>query len=140
MKGNECVNLLEQHGIRVTANRIVVLKALAAARQPLSLAELVDEVGTIDKSGVFRTLTTFHARHLVHVIEGGSDSTKWELCRSRDERHDDDAHAHFYCTRCHRTMCLDSIGLPRVTLPAGFEQHSANYVISGLCPRCSAKQ
>ena len=32
----ECVKLLEEHGIKPTANRILVIEALAASMQPLS--------------------------------------------------------------------------------------------------------
>ena len=138
MEQNEYIDLLDQHGIRATANRIVVLRALAGANHPLSLSELVDEVVTIDKSGVFRALSVFREHHLVHVIEGGSDSAKWELCRSHDENRDEDEHVHFYCTHCHRTICLDAIPTPCVILPPGFEQHSANYMVKGLCPRCAS--
>ena len=65
-----CVALLEEHGVRPTANRIVVAKALASSIQPQSLAELERKISTIDKSNVFRALTLFKEHHLVHAIEG----------------------------------------------------------------------
>ena len=40
MDETTCVGLLEEHGIKPTANRIVVLKALASSMLPQSLAEL----------------------------------------------------------------------------------------------------
>ena len=64
---------LEKHAIKPTANRIVVLKALDTAGRPMSLTELENKIMTIDKSGIFRTLTLFRDSHLVHVIEDGGD-------------------------------------------------------------------
>ena len=54
----DCEQLLTEHGIKPTANRIVVVKALAAAERPMSLTELEYKILSIDKSGVFRALVT----------------------------------------------------------------------------------
>ena len=62
-----CVRLLEEHGIKPTANRIVVAKALASSMLPQSLAELERRIMTIDKSNIFRALVLFREHHLVHV-------------------------------------------------------------------------
>ena len=43
--------LLASHEIKPTANRIVVVKALAAAERPMSLSELEYKILSIDKSG-----------------------------------------------------------------------------------------
>ena len=80
MDEKQCVELLEHHGVKATANRIVVVKALAAADRPMSLSELEYQILTIDKSGVFRALTLFKEHHLVHVIEDGGDGVRYELC------------------------------------------------------------
>ena len=106
MDETTCVRLLEEHDIKPTANRIVVVKALASSMLPQSLAELEHRIGTIDKSNVFRALTLFREHHLVHTIEGSSDGTKYELCHSHSHEHDDDQHPHFFCEVCQHTYCL----------------------------------
>ena len=131
------VEMLEAHGVKPTANRIVVVKALAAADRPMSLAELERKILTIDKSGIFRALTLFREHHLVHVIEGGTEGVKYELCHSHDHENDEDLHPHFYCEQCQKTFCLDHLELPDVVLPEGFEPHSMNLIIKGRCPECS---
>ena len=40
MDESTCVTLLQQHGIKPTSNRILVVKALAAEEHPSSLTEL----------------------------------------------------------------------------------------------------
>ncbi len=136
MSKQEITHLLEEHDVKVTANRLLVAEALSGAGRPLSLTELEEEIGSMDKSSIFRSLMTFRDNHLVHAIED-MEGTRYELCHSHDTDHDDDAHVHFYCERCHRTFCLDNIHIPTVELPAGYDPKTANYVIKGICPSCS---
>ena len=131
-----CELLLEEHGIKPTANRITVAMALDASMLPLSLAELESRIETIDKSNVFRALTLFRKHHLVHAIEGTGDGTRYELCHSHHDDHDDDLHPHFFCEECQQTYCLDGVEMPEVQLPAGFKLHSSNFMIKGTCPHC----
>ena len=139
LKHTECETLLASHGIKPTANRIVVAKTLAAAERPMSLSELEYKILSIDKSSVFRVLTLFREHHLVHVIEDGGDGVRYELCHSHDgHAEDDDQHVHFYCERCHRTFCLHDTPIPAVQLPHGYHLASINYMAKGLCPECAS--
>lgn len=140
MDNQKCTEMLLAHDIKPTANRIVILKSLAAESRPLSLSELEYKILTIDKSGVFRTLNLFKEHHLVHTIEDGSDAVRYELCRSHTTDRDDDMHVHFHCERCHQTFCLEDIHIPAVTLPEGFVMSTANYVVKGICPQCRKKR
>lgn len=129
--------LFEHHGIKPTANRQLVARALADSRRPLSLAELEERLVTLDRSSIFRVLTLFRDQHLVHVIEGGSEGVHYELCQSHSHETDDDQHAHFHCEVCHRTFCLQEIPVPEVALPEGYTATSASYLIKGICPDCA---
>ena len=127
-------HLLEHHGVKVTANRLLLARELEKAGRPLSMMELQERVDSIDKSNVFRALMAFKDAHLVHVLEG--DPVRYELCHSEHEDHDDDLHVHFYCTRCHKTYCLEEIPIPLVTAPEGYEVEEASYLLRGVCPEC----
>ena len=131
---------MESHGIKPTANRIVVANALLSSLRPMSLSELEDKILTIDKSGIFRTLTLFKEHHFVHVIEDGGDGVRYEICHSHSHEHDDDVHVHFFCEQCQKTFCLDNIKIPQVDLPDGYEMTTVNYVIKGCCPTCKTKK
>lgn len=127
-------------GVQPTPNRLLVLRELQRAGRILSLRELEDRIDTVDKSGIFRVLRLFADHHLVHEIDDGSGSAKYEPCHighCHDDQHDDQ-HIHFYCRRCHRTFCLDDIPVPHVELPHGYRSEETNYVIKGLCPACQA--
>ena len=103
------IEILLEHGIRPTANRLLLVKVLSKAEHPL---------------------------HLVHVLQDGADAVRYELCHSHEEDHDDDLHAHFYCERCRQTFCLNDIPVPLVDLPKGYRMNTINYLIKGICPNC----
>lgn len=136
MDTEKYVNTLLEHGIKPTANRIIVLRALQASMLPLSMSELERCINSIDKSNIFRAITLFHERHLVHAIEGSGDATRYEVCHSHHDDHDDDLHPHFYCETCQQTYCLEGVEVPDIPLPEGFEVHTRNYMIKGTCPHC----
>ena len=140
MDKEKSIQLMESHGIKPTANRIVVANALLSSLRPMSLSELEEIILTIDKSGIFRTLTLFKEHHLVHAIEDGGDGVRYEVCHSHSHEHDDDVHVHFFCERCQKTFCLDNIKIPQVDLPDGYEMTTVNYVIKGWCPDCKTKK
>lgn len=138
MDENTSVNVLQQHGIKPTANRILVVKLLAAQRRPVTLRDLDEAILTVDKSNISRVLSLFREKHLVHIIDDGSGLTHYELCLSHGSA-DDDNHVHFYCEQCHRTYCLYDVPVPQVKVPTGYRPSSASYVISGICAECSKK-
>lgn len=138
MTDQELISLLEAHGVRVTANRLLIVRALDAAGRPLNMTELEDALESVDKSVVFRSLQQFRETGLVHVLEDSANGTRYELCHSHGT-HDDDLHVHFYCERCHRTFCLEDVPVPSVAVPSGFTLHTSSHLLRGLCPSCSRK-
>ena len=137
MPDTDLTELFGRHGVKATPNRLIVARTLLCEGRPLSLMELEEKIGTIDKSGIFRSLILFKERHLVHSIEDGGDGIRYELCLGHGPERDEDTHVHFFCEKCHRTFCLEDIGIPRVTLPAGYSETTVNYLIKGICPHCS---
>ena len=136
--------LLEHRDIKPTAMRILVLRAMLNCSDAFSLQSLEDRLESVDKSTIYRCITLFLTHHLIHAIDDGSGSIKYAVCAStchcgEEGEHLEDLHAHFYCERCHRTLCLSRIQVPVVSLPANFKVQDINYVLKGLCPECVAK-
>lgn len=136
MDSQRSIEVLEKKGVRVTAIRILVMEALLASSRPMSLSDLETVLDTVDKSSIFRTLEVFEKHHAVHSIDDGTGSIKFEVCEGGTDCTVSDMHTHFYCEKCHRTYCLKDINVPVVNLPEGFEMHSVNYIVKGLCPGC----
>ena len=137
MDHQECIDRLEKKGVRVTSIRILVFSAIMDAQRTMSLSDLETALDKVDKSSIFRTLEIFEKHHIVHSIDDGTGSVKYEVCEGQDGCTVEDMHTHFYCERCHSTFCLKEITAPLVDLPEGFQVHSINYIIKGICPECS---
>jgi len=134
------VERLEARGIKPTAIRLLVFRAMLAFPQAFNLADLEDTLDTVDKSTLFRTISLFHEKLLIHSIDDGSGSIKYSVCSSRCTCSLNDLHVHFACNRCEKTFCLENISIPEVQLPAGFLLQSVNFVLKGLCTHCSKFQ
>lgn len=136
MTTEEIIEKLEKKGIKGTANRITVYRALANADVPVTLSMLEDELVTVDKSSIFRVLTLFLEHDVVHAFEDGRGVLHYELCGNEGHCDLSDSHLHFYCETCHKSYCLDDVQLPDISLPDGFSAHSVSFVVKGECPEC----
>lgn len=128
---------LSLRDIKPTAMRLLILRTMMEMRRAVSMADLEDKLDTVDKSTIFRTLTLFLSHHLIHGVDDGSGSLKYAVCEDCCMCTVEDQHMHFYCERCHKTYCIQSVHAPSVTLPEGFMQTGINYVIKGICEDCA---
>ncbi|MDL2257279.1 transcriptional repressor [Bacteroidales bacterium OttesenSCG-928-I14] len=123
--------------IRPTAVRLLVFRAMLDYPQAFSLTDLETVLVTVDKSTLFRTISLFHENLLIHSIDDGSGSIKYSVCSAECMCSVGDLHVHFKCTHCQKTFCLKSIAIPSVKLPEKFLLESVNFVMKGLCDKCS---
>lgn len=133
-------SILAEADIRITAVRLLVLKTITEQMHgdAFSLQDVMEKMATADNSSVFRTLTLFAEKRLLHTIDDGSGMQKYCLstCSEHDHLH---GHVHFTCTSCQKTVCLMDVPIPHVALPDGFEVTDQEFVIKGLCPKCASK-
>lgn len=137
MNTAEIEKLLTDKGVKPTANRILVMKALAESDTPQSLADLEVTLDTVDRASIFRVLGLFAEKEVVHVIDDGTRSVKYEVCHSAHQHTVADHHVHFHCEKCGRLYCFEHLSVPQVATPEGFEVKSINFMLKGLCPKCS---
>jgi Fe2+/Zn2+ uptake regulation proteins len=133
------IKRLESRGIKPTAIRLLILRAMLEQKQAFSLTSLEDTLDSIDKSTLSRTITLFHGKQLIHSIDDGSGSIKYSVCSSDCTCSLNDLHVHFSCRACKKTFCLESISIPMVKLPPNFLLESVNFVLKGICEDCSRK-
>lgn len=138
MNAADIEKALERKGVKPTPNRILVMRELIKATHPVSLADMERLLEfSMDKASIFRTLELFAAKDVVHVIEDGSRSLKYELCQSHSHHSIADQHVHFFCERCKTTYCFEEVKVPEVDMSEGFRPRAINYVIKGICPKCA---
>lgn len=136
-EGENYEKRLEERGIKPTSIRLLVFKAMLEYPQAFNLSDLEEKLDTVDKSTLFRTISLFHEKLLIHSIDDGSGSMKYSVCSSDCMCSINDLHVHFSCNKCKKTFCLESISIPRVQLPPNFLLESVNFVFKGLCDHCS---
>jgi Fur family ferric uptake transcriptional regulator len=133
---------LLKRGVKPTAIRLLILKALTDKNRTdkkdmFTLSDLEAALGTVDKSTIFRTLAIFLQNRLLHAIDDGSGSLKYALCDESCECLPEQQHVHFCCTACKRTFCLRDTAIPLIAMPKNFSVESINYVVKGVCGKCS---
>lgn len=128
---------LDKTGIRPTATRILIYQYITQQSDTFSLRDIEESLISIDKSTIFRTLILFEENHLIHSIEDGSGAMKYCQCRNHGDCEDDEFHCHFYCEKCKKTYCLDDSVVTNISLPRGFVMKQANYIVKGICDKCS---
>lgn len=137
--------LLKKHDLRLTKPRMAVLAMFQEkSGTAVSIKELMASFSEeIDKVTLYRTLHTFEDSQLIHRIFDDSGMEKYALCVGTCETddhhaHHNHAHVHFKCDRCEQTECIADAELPKIELPMGYLPKSTNFVVIGICARCSA--
>lgn len=127
---------LKNNGVKPSPVRLLVINTIADSDSPLSALDIEIRLATVDHSSISRSLNTLLDADLIHAIHDGSGAVKYECCPEPEHHGASHTHVHFRCRKCGRTECLPKIPVPRVTLPSGYEPEDANYILTGLCPRC----
>lgn len=140
MNTEEIDKILLSKGVKPTSNRILVVRELLRASHPISLADLELALDTLDKSSIFRVLELLAGKDVIHSIEDGSRSVKYEICHSESHHSITDQHVHFYCEICKETFCMEDIAIPSIAVPSGFEVRSVNFMLKGICQECARRQ
>ncbi len=128
--------LLRQHGLQVTAQRLAVLRAVSAHPHGTAqdVAALVrDEIGAISRQAVYDALGILADKGLIRCIQPAGSPARYE------DRVGDNHH-HLICRTCGRTVDVDcAVGdVPCLTAAtdAGYEIDEAEVVYWGRCPDC----
>ncbi len=131
------IDLLKSYQLRTTTVRKQVLDLFMQSKHALGKTNIEAQLEEIDRITLYRTLRTFEQKGIIHEAVDGSGKTKYALCSHECSEHaHHDHHAHFYCSLCENTVCMDSITVPEVSLPEGFRINSAQLILSGVCQNC----
>lgn len=132
----EAQRRIREAGERVTTPRSAVLAALLAADHALThheVEEALAPVTPVDRVTVYRVLDRLVATGLAHRIPG--EDRTWRFGATR--RGPGGAHAHFTCSGCGRTVCLEETEVPAaVKVPRGFVPQRIELTVQGLCAAC----
>jgi Fur family ferric uptake transcriptional regulator len=135
---DEPAQLLREHGLAVTAQRLAVLRAVS--ERPHVTADAVAEnvrasIGAISRQAVYDSLGMLVKKGLIRRIQPAGSPTLYEN-RTGDNHH------HLICRNCGKTVDVDcAVGhAPCLTAAdgSGFRIDEAEVIYWGSCPDCLA--
>jgi len=123
-------------GERLTAPRAAVLATLLGSESALTHHEVEAALPpglAVDRVTVYRVLDWLVGLGLAHRIPG--EDRTWRFRANGEPAHG--PHAHFTCSRCGRTVCLEDVAVPpSVKVPRGFVPKEVELTVKGLCAAC----
>lgn len=135
---NQPAELLRQHGVQVTAQRLAVLRAVTS--RPHGTADDIEdhvraEIGSISRQAVYDALGMLTDKGLIRRIQPARSPARYE------DRVDDNHH-HLVCRTCGLTVDVDCAVAAHPCLQPtdghGFAIDEAEVVFWGRCPACRA--
>ena len=135
---DQVVDILKRNHLSVTDSRKVILDLfLQHSHGALRHSDIEKTLNSLDRVTIYRTLQVFANKGIIHSIPNSEGAASYALCTSGcQEGHHHDDHVHFICTVCRETTCLENVHIPRMSLPAGYEIHKVEMVITGVCKKC----
>lgn len=132
------VNILKEHDLKHTKQRVRVLEEIALDKSAVSQPELEKKLGKeIDRVTLYRILNTYEDKGILHRIMDMNGTANYAICSgSCSEHHHHDEHVHFNCTNCLKIYCLE-VTIPRVKMPVGFKANAVSATAYGICENCS---
>jgi Fur family transcriptional regulator, stress-responsive regulator len=136
--GVEPAELLRQHGVQITAQRLAVLRAVSA--QPHVTADDVvevvrEQIGAISRRAVYDVVAVLSDKGLLRRIQPAGSAARYET-RVGDNHH------HLICRTCSSLVDVDcAVGeTPCLTAAdhSGYEIDEAEVIYWGLCPSCQS--
>ena len=134
------VDLLREHGLQVTAQRMAVLRAVSG-RPHCTADEVAEdvraEIGAISRQAVYDALGILVEKALIRRIQPAGSPALYED-RVADKHH------HVICRACGKTVDVDcTLGETHCTTAAadsGYQIDEAEVIYWGTCPECLAEE
>lgn len=106
LRDDDLRQLLVGKGIRVTEQRMLILRELAKLRIPTSHPELTERVAGdgLDRATIYRNLLSLTEAGLLVKTQLGDNVWRFELPNMKSTEHG--THPHFVCNDCGDVACL----------------------------------
>ncbi len=134
MKSERCEQILEQKGLKKTKVRMALLQHFINMEHAQSYNDLQAAlVNEIDKSTMYRNLTSFQKAGIIHRINDHSGLAKYAFGEAPIQGNE---HAHFVCECCETVYCMESLTPLEFNVPEGFKTNNVQTIIKGICSNC----
>ena len=132
--------ILSKKGINRTRIKISILLEISKSKRPMSVPEIHAQLKeNCDVSTVFRTVSRFKEKGLVHEVNLEEGFYRYEMA-SDSEEHSDHHHHHVRCRVCGDIRQIEQCDLAafeKAIKKLGFTQMEHRLEFSGICSKCS---
>lgn len=131
--------ILKENHLSITTGRKMILNLFLQSEHALIHGDIEKQcTGVIDRMGIYRTLQSFLKKNIIHSIPTADDTIKYALSKA-DLRKENNSinHVHFICSKCNKTLCLDTANMPQIKLPDGFKMKNCEILMKGVCGDCN---
>jgi len=135
-------DLLKQESIKITKNRLDVLKKMIESGTLLdasSLHKRLNANSKINLATVYRILKLLREKGILRSIRGENGIELFEMACQHNP-----LHPHFYCRKCGKTFCLKPLyfDVLKTLFPMaeGCDVENIAITLSGICPRCKKEK
>jgi Fur family ferric uptake transcriptional regulator len=140
MDASDITQALKNRGLRVTAQRAVILETLAGMPGHQTAQDVYDRARPhlpgLNLATVYRTLDMLHHEGLVDRLDSGGEVLLYTYL---DQHH---RHAHLICRRCGHMYEIDPNLLQplvaEVAARTGFRVDDHHQALTGLCASCAS--
>ena len=128
---------LTENGLNRTKGKIKILQEIARSEKPLSVAEIHTKLKeSLDVSTIFRTITQFKEKHLIHEINLEEGFFRYEMSSDDQKNHH---HHHVRCRTCGDIKHIEQCDLgpfEKLIEKLGYAEMEHKLEFTGLCPKC----
>jgi Fur family ferric uptake transcriptional regulator len=133
-------DILTEKGINRTKGKLKILQELSRSSKPLSVPEihaLLRE--SCDVSTIFRTITQFKEKNLIHEVNLDEGFFRYELAGTDEDSH----HHHVRCRVCGDIQNIEQCDLgpfEKAIARLGFKEMEHRLEFTGVCAKCSKSE
>ncbi|HEY8542703.1 MAG TPA: Fur family transcriptional regulator [Pseudothermotoga sp.] len=128
MSVNQIVELLKNHGLKITPQRVEILRFLQNNRIHPTAQQIYEhvlsKVGSVSFTTVYNTLHTLEEMGQIKKISISETTTIYDI--------DTSDHGHFVCKICGNVYDINY----RVTVNAPGKIHRTELIVYGICSQC----
>ena len=128
----------KKYGLKKTTFRKELFKLFYNSLNSLSAKEISKQFSSsTDKASIYRALDSFEKSGLIHQVPDKNNLLRYSLCKSECKpNHHAHDHAHFLCSVCEETFCLDDFKFPTAKSHNGFLINELKIIMEGTCVSC----
>lgn len=128
---------LKKYKLKHTPVREELSKLFNDSSSAISLSEIHNKLNKYDRVTIYRTLSTFSNKGIIHKIMNDTGAIFYAPCKHEcDEHGHTHDHIHFECQKCKNVECLEIEPNININLN-GYKIKETLVNVRGICPNCS---